>query len=103
MNEKRIEQVMEIERQAQQILDSAKQEAERLPVQAEREASEIIERTRTEAQAAAQRVISEAAAQDETATIAAESQKRIRESEDLAKRNLDRAVQFVLDRVLGKA
>lgn len=103
MNEKRIEQVMQIERQAQQILDSAKQAAALLPVQAEREASEIAERTRTEAQAAAQRMISEAAAQDDTARIAAESEKRIRESEEVATRNLERAVQFVLDRVLGKA
>ena len=103
MNEKRIEQVMQIEHQAQQILDLAKQEAARLPVQAEREASEMVERTRAEAQAAARQVIAAAAVQDETARLLAESDKKIRDSEEVAERNLNRAVEYVLDRVVGKA
>jgi vacuolar-type H+-ATPase subunit H len=103
MNEKRIEQVMQIEKQAQQLLDSAKQEAAHLPVQAERDAQKIVERTRAEAQAAAQKIIARAAAQDETAKIQADADKKIRDSEDVAKKNLGRAVEYVLDTVLGKA
>ena len=103
MNEKRIEQVMQIEGQAEQILDSAKRAAASLPVQAEREASEQIERTRAEARAAAQQMIAGASGQDETARILAESDKRIRISEDSAEANLDRAVRYVVDKVLGKA
>ncbi len=103
MNEKRIEQVMQIENQAQQMLDAAKQDAARLPVEAEREAREIIERARAEAQAAAQQMIAQAADQGATAKILADAEKKIRDSEGVAKRNFDRAVGYVLDKMLGKA
>ncbi len=103
MNEKRIEQVMQIESQAQQILDAAKQDAARLPLQAERDAQDIIAQARAQAQAEAEKMLAQAASQNETARIGAEAEKRIHDSEEVGKRNMDRAVDYVLTKVLGKA
>ncbi len=102
MNEKRIEQVMQIEGRAQEILDSAKQEAARLPLEAEREAQDIMLQVRTEAKAAAAQMVAGAAAEDEKTRILADAEKRIHESEQLAEKNLDKAVKYVLARVLGR-
>lgn len=49
MNEKRVQQVLVIEKQAKEILDAAQREAERLPSLAEQEAQALIEKTRTKA------------------------------------------------------
>ncbi len=103
MNEKRIEQVMQIESQAEQILDAAKQDAARLPLQAEREAQDLLVQARAEAQAEAERMLAQAASQNETAQIAADAERRIHDSEEVGTRNMDRAVDYVLTKVLGKA
>lgn len=103
MNEKHIEQVMQIEKEAQQLLDTARQEAARLPVEAERETQQLIERTRTEAQAQAKEMIADAGAQDEAARVLSSVDQKIRQTERTAAKNLDRAVEYVLDRLLGKA
>ena len=53
MNEKRIEQVLEIEKQAQAILDAATREADQLPARAEQEAQAMIAQVRADAEAEA--------------------------------------------------
>ncbi len=102
MNEKRIEQVLEIERQAQGILDAATQEADQLPAKAEQEAREIVDRARSQAQEEARQMVEKAQAQDETAAILAKVDEKNRDTEKLASKNMDKAVAFVLERVIGK-
>jgi len=103
MNEKRIEQVLEIEKKAQGILDAATREAEQLPARAETEAREIIERARTQAQDEAQQMLSRAQSQDETAAILSKAEQKNREIEQQAMKNMDKAVAYILDRLIGKA
>ncbi len=103
MNERHIEQVMQIEKEAQQLLDAARQEAARLPVEAEREAQQLIEKTRSEAQAQAKQMIADAGAQDEAGRVLSAVDQKIRQTEQTAEKNLDRAVEYVLERLLGKA
>ena len=102
MNENRIQQVLEIEKKAQQILDSAKRDAERLPVLADQEAQQLIERARVEAQEEARQMILKAQSDTETARILSDAEEKTREMEKLATKNFDRAVAFVLERVVGK-
>ncbi len=102
MNERRVEQVMQIEQQAQRVLDKAKEDAARLPLQAEREAQTILETTRAQARAEAEKLIEAAGAEAETRQILSEAEKRVRESDEAARPNLDRAVQFVVGKVLGR-
>jgi F0F1-type ATP synthase membrane subunit b/b' len=84
MNEERIQQVLEIEKRAQEIHEDAKREAEQLLKQVDR------------------RLVESAQAEEETAKILADAEEKINRSKNLAKGNLDRAVGFVLDRVAGR-
>ena len=102
MNEKRIEQVVEIEKQAQGILDAATREADQLPAKAEQEARELLERARSQAQDEARQMVEKAQAQDETAAIVSQADEKNRETEKLATKNMEKAVAFVLERVIGK-
>jgi len=102
MNEKRIEQVLEIERQAQDILNAATSEAEQIPARAEREGQRLLERARAEAHEEARKMLEQAKAEQETAGILSNAEEQNREIEKLAMKNLDKAVAFVLQRVIGQ-
>jgi vacuolar-type H+-ATPase subunit H len=103
MNEKRIEQVLEIERQAQGILDAATREAEQLPTRAEQEAQAMIAQARAEAETEARKIIEAAEREDKAKDIVASMAKTSSDAEAKAKANLDKAVAHVLERVIGKA
>ena len=103
MNDKRIEQVLDIEKQAQEILDSATRNAEQLPARAEQEAQAMIAQARAEAEAEARKIIEAAGAEAQAKDIASSMAKTSSEAEVKAKANLDKAVEYVLERVIGKA
>jgi len=103
MNEKRIQEVIDIEKQAEAILLAARTEADRLPLQAEADAQEILTEARAAAERDARQMVEQARADDQTGTIMAAADNRIRESELLAANHLEEAIRFVLDRVIGKA
>jgi V/A-type H+-transporting ATPase subunit G/H len=102
LNEQRIQQVLEIENQAQAIHEAAVHNAEKLQKQAEQEAQTLIEKARSEAQEEAQRIASDPQASDESARILAESEEKSRKLETLAAQHFDRAVDYVLGRLIGK-
>jgi vacuolar-type H+-ATPase subunit H len=102
MNEKRIQDLVQVEKQAQQILESAKAEAEHLPIQAEHEAQDLIEKARERARSDAKKLIDDARAETQVEEIMSTVQKKIEESEALGAKNLDRAVAFVLEQLLGQ-
>ena len=103
MNEKHIQQVIEIEKQAQEIHEAAMREAQQLPVLAEQEAQALIEKTRADAQQKAREMVSEVKTDEESARILSEVEEKNKQFEALAMSNLDRAVTYVLDRVIGRA
>jgi len=103
MNESRIQQVLEIEKQAQEIHEAAMKEAQQLPVMAEQESQALIEKARAEAQQKAREMVSEVKAEVESARILSESEEKNKQFEALAMSNFDRAVAFVLERVIGRA
>lgn len=102
MNEKLVEQVLQIEKQAQEISNTAVREAEQLPILAEQEARALIDKARTEAQEEARRLVANAQAQEDSARIQAEAETRVNRTKSLSAGHLDRAVAFVIDRVTGK-
>jgi hypothetical protein len=103
MNEDRINRVLEIEKQAQEIHEAAMREAQRLPVTAEQEAQALLENVQAEAQQKAREMISEVKAEDESARILSEMEEKNKKSEALALSNLNRAAAYVLERVIGRA
>lgn len=102
LNEERVRQVLKIEREAQGIHDAAVREAALLPQQAEKKAQSLIEKARAEAQAEARQLIANAQAKEECARILAQAEEEARRMEALAMSHFDRAVSYVLDRVVGK-
>ena len=102
MNENRIQQVLEVERQAQEIHEKAVSEAQQLPVQAEQEAQAIIDKARAEAQEEARKLVSDAQAEQEVAKTLAQAGEKNRQVETLAMSNFDRAVNYILDRIIGR-
>jgi V/A-type H+-transporting ATPase subunit G/H len=102
MDEKRIEQVLEIENQAQAIHEAALHEAEQLPKQAEKEAQALIDKARSEAEEEARRMIDLAQVEDESKHILAQAEEDARRTEALAMTNFDRGVAYVLKHVIGR-
>jgi vacuolar-type H+-ATPase subunit H len=103
VNEKHIQQVIEIEKRAQEIHEAAMKEAEQLPVIAEQEAQALIEKAQAEAQQEGREMVSKVQADEEGARILSEVEEKNRQFEAAAMGNLDRAVDYVLERVIGRA
>ena len=103
MNEKHIQQVLDIEKRAQEIHDAAVKEAQQLPVAAEQEAQALVEKARADAQQKAREMVSQVKADEESARILSEAEEKNRQFEALAMKNFDRAVNDVLERVIGRA
>ena len=102
VNDKRVQQVLEIEQKAIQIRDEIIRGAEELPAQAEKEAQALIEKARTDAEKEAQRLLTDAKCEEECADIMSEAEKKVRRIETLALGHFDRAVAFVLARSVGR-
>jgi len=98
----RIQQVLEIEKQAHAIKDAAAREAERLPLLAEQAALASLEKARADAQEQARRLIAEAQAQAGTDGSIDQAQEGTRRTDALAMNNFDRAVAYVISRVAGR-
>jgi vacuolar-type H+-ATPase subunit H len=102
LNEKRIQQVLEFEKQANAIRDAMIVEASQLPVQAEKEAETLIEKARQQAEAEAKKLIESAHAEEETAEIMAQAEATVKRTEALALGNMNSAVTYVIARVIGR-
>jgi len=102
LDEKTIQDVLEIESQAQAIHDRAVEEADQLPRQAEKDAQVYIEKSRAEAEEEARRIVAKAEEENETTHILAQAKESAKKTEGLAMNNFDRAVTYVLTRVIGK-
>jgi vacuolar-type H+-ATPase subunit H len=103
VNENRIRQVLEIEKRAQENYEAALNEAQQLPALAEKEAQEIVNRARAEAQEEARQIVERAKSEGEVDRILTEAEEKNRQLEAVAMSNFDRAVNYILDRVAGKA
>jgi V/A-type H+/Na+-transporting ATPase subunit G/H len=102
VNENRIRQVLDIEKRAQENYEAALSEAQKLPALAEQEAQEIVNKARREAQEEARQIVARAKAEGEVDRILAEAEGKNRQLEALAMSNFDRAVNYILDRVIGR-
>ena len=103
MNEKHIQQVLEIEKQAQEIQEKTRREAQDIPAKAEQAAQALIAKARSDAQEEARKMIADVQAADASDQMAADNASKNTEFEAKAQHNFDKAVTFVLERVLGRA
>ncbi len=103
MNEKNIQQVIEIEKQAQEIQEKAKREAQEIPVKAEQEAQALIAKAKSDAHEEARKMVASAQSDGVAGQTTIDSASKNSEFESLAKKNFDKAVALVLEHVIGKA
>ena len=101
-NRARIQQVLDIEKQAQATQDAAVREAEQFPLRADQEAQALIEKAKASAEDEARELVSHAQAEEECARILAQAATEVQSMEALGMSHFDRAVNFVLDRVAGR-
>lgn len=99
MNEEKVKQLREIEKQARDLYEKAVRDAQQLPQQAEKEALQMLEKSRAEAKAEAQRILSAAKEKSEDISILRQAEEDAEKKEALAMNNLERAVKYVLNRV----
>jgi vacuolar-type H+-ATPase subunit H len=102
VNDKYIQQVIEIEQQADDLYAQAVREAEQIPAAAQKEAKEIIERARQSAQEEAKMISANTKAQEESDRILAQAEDKVRRMKTSASSRTDMAVHYVLDQVAGK-
>lgn len=103
MNEKHIQQVLEIEKQAQEVQEKARREAQEAPAKAEQEAQALIAKAKADAHDEARKMIAAAQPNDASTQDAVDESSVNSEFEASAKMNFDKAVAFVLERVIGRA
>lgn len=102
MNEKRIQEVVKIEKQADEIFSKAVTEAERIPLLAKQETKSLIENGRSTAEKEAKVLLESSLSDDETIRILSEAESKIDHNTALAKRNFERATTYVISRVVGR-
>lgn len=100
--QERIQQVVELEKQAQAVNEEAAREAEQLLIQAEKEARALLEKNRADAQAEARALVSRTSVDAESERVLAAAEESSKQSEALAMSNFERAVAYVLSRVIGR-
>jgi len=103
MNEKHIQQVLEIEKQAQEVQEKARRESQEIPAKAEQESQAIIAKAKADAHEEARKMIAAAQPSDVSGQVAVDGESVNSEFEASAKKNFDKAVAFVLERVIGRA
>jgi hypothetical protein len=103
MNEKHIEQVLEIERQAREIHEAAVKEAQLLPMQAEQEAQALIAGAKASAHEEARKLLASVQSGEASGAGAEEEASNAGAFEATARQNFDKAVAFVLECVIGRA
>jgi vacuolar-type H+-ATPase subunit H len=97
-----IEQVIDIEKQAQALNDAAVRDAEDLPVKAQQEAQKLLETSKSQAELEARRLLEKAPAQEEASQILSQAEEQADQTKTLASKYIERAVTYVLDQVAGR-
>ncbi len=101
MNENHIQKILAYEQQASNIYEAAVKEAEQLPALAEQEAEAMIAKARQQAEEEARALLSQAQTDAEVNRITEELAEKIKQTESLAKTHQEKAVGFVIARVIG--
>lgn len=102
MNEKRIQEVIEIEKKADEIFSKAVAEADRIPQLAEQEVKVLIENSRMQAEKEAHALLANAQTKDESDKILSQAEETSHKNAALAKHNFERATTYVISRVVGR-
>ncbi len=101
MNEDRIKQIMAFEKKAMDIYETAVKQAEQLPNLAEQDVQAMIVKARQEAEEEARQMLEQSTAEQECARLLDQLAESLRRTEQLARMNRERALDYALHRVIG--
>ena len=104
MAQETVAEVLDIERQAVQMVEEARHRAQRILRKAEKEADDLRREILEDARREADRVVAQGReeAQEVRERILSEAEEEARRLGSSAEPNLDRAVSFLLDQVAGR-
>jgi vacuolar-type H+-ATPase subunit H len=104
MSQEAISQILAVEQAAAQLYEEAQKQAERTITEAQNAASALREQLLDEARKEAARLATEAReeAAARRARVLEQTEAEIRRLDEVAGENLERAVRFVLDRVMDR-
>jgi len=102
MNEK-IRQVLDIEKQAHEIQEKAQRDAQEIPVKAEQESQALIARARAEAEDESRKILAAGQSANTAEGISSEAGQKSSQFDASAKKHIDKAVAYVLERVIGRS
>ena len=100
--EETVNQLREIEEKAQAFYESTIQEAKKLPIDAEEDARKIQSQLHQEIEAETKRILEEAQDDSEGQKILQQAEEDAKRKETLAMNHYDRAVNYILHRIVGR-
>jgi vacuolar-type H+-ATPase subunit H len=100
--EETVNQLKEIEEKAQALYEMTIQEAKKLPIDAEEDARQIQSKLHHETEAEAKRILDEANNDTEGQKILQQAEDEAKRKEALAMNHFDRAVNYILHRIVGR-
>ena len=99
MNKQKVQQILQIEASAQEIHNSAQQEAKKIVFDAQTEVDDLREQMHLDVKHETEKILDQALATERRSRILNQSRRDGEKKEDQAKKNFDNAVSFVLDQI----
>ena len=100
MNKRKVQQILQIEASAQDIHNTAQQEAKKLVLDAQTEVDKLHEQMHLDVKHETEKILDQAMATERRARILNQSKTDGEKKEILAEKNFDKAVQFVLEQIV---
>jgi protocatechuate 3,4-dioxygenase beta subunit len=97
-----VKQLREIEEKAQELYESTVHEAKMLPITAEEDARALQTQLYQETEAEAKRILAEAQDDSDNQKLLQQAEEDAARKENLAMNHFDRAVNYILHRVVGR-
>ena len=99
MNKQKVQQILQIEASAQEIHNTAQQEAKKLVLDAQAEVDKLREQMYLDVKHETEKILNQAQSTEKRSRILNQSKRDVEKKEQLAKQNFDKAVRFVLDQI----
>ena len=102
MIEETVKQLREIEDKAQALYETTVQEAKMLPITAEEDARVLQSQSHQEIEAEAKRILAEAHDDSDSQKFLQQAEEDAKRKETIAMNHFDRAVNYILHRIVGR-
>ena len=99
MNKQKVQQILQIESNAQKIRSDAQQAAKQMLIDVQVEVSQLQSQVRQDAEQETEQILNQALSKEKGSRILNQAKTSGQKKETLAKQNFDHAVDFVLEQI----